>query len=148
MESLLDDSPIARKGRENEKDPKGIYEDMKRLEDYTAETLTGNLQDGYWNKDAKGKREMWTQVGIGNGKTCKASQTDTATDRGLGNVWTDDNGLITSGAYMTVKAGRRATNTTCVIGNTVRGEDEWDRLEEGSFCSAGDLRIKKGNTEA
>ncbi len=55
----------------------------------------------------------------------------------------DDFGMIASGLYLNIRAGRKANDPTNVIGNTGFGEGQRMAVEEGSFCNPNDTRIRK-----
>jgi hypothetical protein len=65
------------------------------------------------------------------------------TGRNVEKVSIDDFGMIASGLYLNIRAGRKANDPTNVIGNTGFGEGQRMAVEEGSFCNPNDTRIRK-----
>jgi hypothetical protein len=72
---------------------------------------------------------------------CKSAGSQTG--RSLKRMSMDDPDLIRSGQYLSIRAGRKAANTTTAIDSTGRGEGVHMKVEEGDFCNAGDKRILK-----
>jgi hypothetical protein len=123
----------ARKGAENVLDPEGILDDDEEMDisSEDKETQTGHLE--------KNGKDTATQVHLR--AACKSAGSQTG--RSLKRMSMDDPDLIRSGQYLTIRAGRKAADTTTAIGSTGRGEGVRMKVEEGGFCNAGDKRILK-----
>ncbi len=123
--------PETRKGTEDVFDPEGILDEEDEEMDMSSEdkeTQTGNLlQDG---------KDIATQVNLK--RTCKTVGSQTG--RSLQRMSMDEPDLTRSGQYLTIRAGRKAADSTMAIGSTGRGEGVRMKVEEGGFCSAGDKR--------
>jgi hypothetical protein len=82
-------------------------------------------------------KENCTQVDLmGKDISCQ-------TGRNMEKVSSNDFGMVASGLYLNIRAGRKASNPTNVIGNAGYGEGERKAVEEGSFCNPNDTRLKK-----
>jgi hypothetical protein len=51
--------------------------------------------------------------------------------------------MITDGQYLAIRAGKKAADNSQALGNVGKGEGERMKVEEGGFCNANDLRVKK-----
>jgi hypothetical protein len=127
-EAELEGDDNARKGREKDVDPEGDDDDPMGfgIEMEDKDTQTGNIC-----KDAT------TQI-YQTGKDASSQ-----TGRNVDKVSSDDFGMIASGLYLNIRAGRKANDSTCVIGNVGLGEGKRMTVEEGTMCNPNDTRIKK-----
>ncbi len=127
-EAELEGEDKARKGREKDVDPEGDDDDPMgfEIEMEDKDTQTGNIC-----KDA-------TMQIYQTGK-----DTSSQTGRNVEKVSSDDFGMIASGLYLNIRAGRKAKDNTCVIGNAGLGEGKRMTVEEGSMRNPNDTRIKK-----
>ncbi len=126
-EAELEGEDKDRKGRENDVDPEGDDDDPMGLE---IEMEDKDTQMGNICKDASTQS---IQTGRDN-----SSQTG----RNVEKVSSDDFGMIASGLYLNIRAGRKASDNTCVIGNAGLGEGKRMMVEEGSMCNPNETRIK------
>jgi len=127
-EAELEGDVKARKGREGDVDPEGEDDDpmIFEIEMDDKETQTGNDM-----------AEKHTQVEI------KRKNSFSQTGRNMEKVSSDDFGMVSSGLYLNIRAGRKASDQTNVVGNAGYGEGERKAVEEGSFCNPNDTRLKK-----
>jgi hypothetical protein len=127
-EAELEREDMARKGRERDVDPEGEDGDPMgfEIEMEDKDTQTENIM-----------KENCTQVDrIGKDISCQ-------TGRNMEKVSSNDFGMVASGLYLNIRAGRKARDPTNVIGNAGYGEGERKAVEEGSFCNPNDTRLKK-----
>jgi hypothetical protein len=127
-EAELEGEDMARKGRERDVDPEGEDDDPMgfEIEMDDKETQTGNTMI-----------EKYTQVELlRKNAFCQ-------TGRNMEKVSSDDFGMVASGLYLNIRAGRKASDQTNVIGNAGYGEGERKAVDEGSFCNPNDTRLKK-----
>jgi hypothetical protein len=127
-EAELEREDMARKGRERDVDPEGEDDDPMgfEIEMEDKDTQTGNIM-----------KENCTQVDLmGKDISCQ-------TGRNMEKLSSDDFGMVASGLYLNIRAGRKASDPTNVIGNAGYGEGERKVVEEGSFCNPNDTRIKQ-----
>ncbi len=117
-EAELEGDDRARKGGEEDVDPKGEDDDPMdfEIEMEDKDTQTGNIT---------------MKIGTQNEPTGKNISCQTG--RNVEKVSSDDFGMIASGLYLNIRAGRKASDSTCVIGNAGYGEGQRMVVEEGSF---------------
>jgi hypothetical protein len=127
-EAELECDNKARKGREKDVDPEGDEDDPMGfgIEMEDKDTQTGNICTDASTQSYKTGKDISSQTG-----------------RNVEKVSTDDFGMIASGLYLNIRAGRKASDNTCVIGNAGLGEGKRMIVEEGSMCNPNDTRIKK-----
>ncbi len=127
-EAELEGDDRARKGGEEDVDPKGEDDDPMDfgIEMEDKDTQTGNIM-----------KETGTQY------EPKGKNISCQTGRNVEKVSSDDFGMIASGLYLNIRAGRKASDSTSVIGNAGYGEGQRMVVEEESFCNPFDTRLKK-----
>jgi len=127
-EAELEGDEKARKGREKDVDPEGDEDDPMGfgIEMEDKDTQTGNICIDASTQSQKMGKDTSSQTG-----------------RNVEKVSMDDFSMIDSGLYLNIRAGRKANDKTCVIGNAGLGEGQRMTVEEGSMCNPNDTRIKK-----
>jgi hypothetical protein len=135
-EGELEGADETRKGKDANGSPKGnelenmdTYPEGKfELYHYEVQVTDKETQTGYLTKEAA------LQTVANTGMTSSSSQTG----RFLKKICTEDTNMIPSGQYLNVRAGRKAAENTCIMGNVGR-----IKVDEVGFCNQNDNRIQK-----
>ncbi len=125
----------ARQGSDVEGSPKGDDTDMDtypegkyELYHYEVQVTDKETQTGYLTND------MAMQTAKNMGMQSSTSQTG----RFLKKICNEDTNMIPSGQYLNIRAGRKAAENSCLMGNVAR-----IKVDEVGFCNPNDNRIQK-----